>query len=437
MKKILLLCCLVFINQLVWSQITVKLTAPKLILTESSLSFYGKEYKAMFDSLGVVNFKINSSKYGYGEVSFGRTKMRIYLEPKSNLQITYLDKVDKVSGLRYIIEGTTANENLFFHKNDYKDYQLLHNEQTQFSDLVSYLKKLIAENHTIIDNLNLSEKFKELEKKRIKYLNSGYYTKFHKWSNEVYDYLRPLAIADERLFFIEEYRNFMKNAVYVMGYENQADSKSMNHLKGEFSFVENRLKRGIVNDYLVADIIVKYIKQNGIDENEELINRFRLKVKDSKLREQIDDTYNTWIGIQKGVEIPNFSFKDRTGKNVSLADFKGKYIFIDCWASWCGPCRQQIPHLKKIEKEFEGKNILFIGISSDTDHKKWLEALDSHVLEGVQLLDSDPNSEFAIFFQITTIPRFILLDKEGKVLKAIMSRPSDEGTRKMLINLDI
>jgi thiol-disulfide isomerase/thioredoxin len=107
---------------------------------------------------------------------------------------------------------------------------------------------------------------------------------------------------------------------------------------------------------------------------------------------------------------------------------KGKYVYIDVWATWCGPCRAEIPYLKKAEEKYHGKNIEFVSISVDTDkdHDKWKNFVTEKALGGIQLFaDKNWNSDFIKAFGINSIPRFILIDPNGVVVDADAKRPSN------------
>jgi thiol-disulfide isomerase/thioredoxin len=131
-----------------------------------------------------------------------------------------------------------------------------------------------------------------------------------------------------------------------------------------------------------------------------------------------------------------FDYLNFKGGNTKLSDFKGKYVYIDVWATWCGPCRAEIPFLKKTEEKYEGKNIAFVSISVDVqkDFDKWKKFVAEKQLGGVQLFaDKDWNSDFMKSYSINSIPRFILIDPSGKVVSADAARPSDS---KLLEQLD-
>ena len=138
--------------------------------------------------------------------------------------------------------------------------------------------------------------------------------------------------------------------------------------------------------------------------------------------------------LQKGERASNFIFPDTAGHYRSMADFRGKYKFIDVWATWCAPCKAEIPYLQQLEAEFQGKEIEFISISIDKNRKKWKEYVREHQLGGVQLWAGDW-SYLPEELHVGSIPRFILIDKEGNWVDTEALRPSNPALKKLLKNL--
>jgi thiol-disulfide isomerase/thioredoxin len=135
---------------------------------------------------------------------------------------------------------------------------------------------------------------------------------------------------------------------------------------------------------------------------------------------------------------PSFDYENHKGGKTKLENYKGKYVYIDVWATWCGPCRAEIPALKSVEEKYHGKNIEFLSISVDVakDHDKWKNFVTDKSLGGVQLFaDKDWNSDFMKTYGVTSIPRFILIDPSGKVVKSDAARPSDLELQKVLDSL--
>lgn len=135
-----------------------------------------------------------------------------------------------------------------------------------------------------------------------------------------------------------------------------------------------------------------------------------------------------------GMAAPDFEFPNQKGKVYSLKDFRGKYVYIDVWATWCDPCCQEIPFLKKLEKKLSKKKIVFVSLSCDKDIEAWKKMVKKDKLKGIQL-NMGKDKTFWENYLVSMIPRFILLDKEGKFVNSLMTRPSDPETEKTLLAL--
>lgn len=147
---------------------------------------------------------------------------------------------------------------------------------------------------------------------------------------------------------------------------------------------------------------------------------------------------NEILGKLNNTNSPSFDYVNHKGGNTKLEDFKGKYVYIDVWATWCGPCRGEIPFLKKTEEEYSGKNIAFVSISVDVDKdfEKWKTFVTDKELGGIQLFaDKNWNSDFIKSYGINSIPRFILIDPNGKIVNSDATRPSNPELQKELDKL--
>ncbi|MBD0824937.1 TlpA family protein disulfide reductase [Aestuariibaculum marinum] len=145
---------------------------------------------------------------------------------------------------------------------------------------------------------------------------------------------------------------------------------------------------------------------------------------------EIEESYLALKTVTKGQPSPKFEgYENIDGTTTSLDDLKGKYVYIDVWATWCGPCKAEIPYLKEVEKQYHDKNIEFVSISVDTPNNrdKWKAMVEEKELGGIQLLaDNAFDSKFVQDYLIKGIPRFILLDPQGNIVTANAPRPSNE-----------
>lgn len=143
--------------------------------------------------------------------------------------------------------------------------------------------------------------------------------------------------------------------------------------------------------------------------------------------------------LPKGAPSPVFSnYENHAGGSTSLEELKGKFVYIDVWATWCGPCKAEIPHLKKVEADFHNENIEFVSVSIDRpkDYEKWIAMVTDKELSGVQLFaDNNWESKWVKDYYIKGIPRFILIDPDGNIISPDAPRPSSPKLRTMLQEL--
>jgi len=145
--------------------------------------------------------------------------------------------------------------------------------------------------------------------------------------------------------------------------------------------------------------------------------------------------------LGKGKMSPKFeNYENFAGGTTSLDDLKGKYVYIDVWATWCAPCKAEIPHLKSLEKQYHGKNIEFVSISVDKQdaYGAWKQMVKDEELGGIQLYaDNNFESKFIAEYGINAIPRFILIDPDGKIVQADAPRPSSPNLKDLFTELGI
>ena len=123
--------------------------------------------------------------------------------------------------------------------------------------------------------------------------------------------------------------------------------------------------------------------------------------------------------IEPGQPATDFSLPQRDGTTLSLADYRGKVLVLDFWASWCAPCRASFPWMREFYKEYQSKGVEILGISIDAKRADWEKALDAEKLPWKQVLDERTgpyaNSKVASIYNVLGIPHFVVIDREGKI----------------------
>ena len=139
---------------------------------------------------------------------------------------------------------------------------------------------------------------------------------------------------------------------------------------------------------------------------------------------------------KKLIKAPDFSLADINGKRFDLSDFNGKYVYMDIWATWCGPCKVQIPFMKELEKQFHNEPIHFVSVSLDKleDKPIWEKMVRENQMSGVQLF-AGREDNFGFDYKIEYIPTFIILDKEGNIMIDGAPAPMDYQTGEINLQL--
>ena len=195
---------------------------------------------------------------------------------------------------------------------------------------------------------------------------------------------------------MKEIVNFIRN--------NPKSELSVILLGTYLSFEENEIRSGNIHSSATSKMLF-----NGLDK----------KIKTTKNGKELLITINNSEKLSLGNIAPNFTLKDLNGEKRSLSDFKGKYILIDFWASWCAPCRKEFPKLRELNEKFKSKDFQIIGISLDgkSDENKWRETIKSENLNWIQLSDLKHwDSDMVKLYSVYSIPANVLIDNTGKII---------------------
>ncbi|MCQ4875612.1 MULTISPECIES: TlpA disulfide reductase family protein [Odoribacteraceae] len=158
--------------------------------------------------------------------------------------------------------------------------------------------------------------------------------------------------------------------------------------------------------------------------------KYRLSLDELKaLRAKIDPNLNEHpytkqldefiriAAFKEGSMMPDFALPDPNGKKVSLSSFRGKYVLIDFWASWCGPCMREMPNIVKLYKECKGKDFEILGVSLDKDKGAWLNTVKEKKMRWVQVCDFEMWGTAPVkMCNVTAVPYTVLVDPNGKVI---------------------
>jgi thiol-disulfide isomerase/thioredoxin len=130
---------------------------------------------------------------------------------------------------------------------------------------------------------------------------------------------------------------------------------------------------------------------------------------------------------------PPFAITTTDGRRISLDDLAGKVVLLDFWATWCGPCREALPHMREIAKKFRGEPLVVLSISLDTDEQKWKEFIAKNEMTWLQYRDDGFEAPIAKGFRVHSIPHTFTIDADGVLQDEHIGDAAIEGKLKKLV----
>ena len=187
-----------------------------------------------------------------------------------------------------------------------------------------------------------------------------------------------------------------------------------------YNVIKEKLEGRVLYWYLARYLIhkVKINESEGLAWVQSKWEEFQQINPHPEYTEAVQAALDEALKLQPGQSAPNFTLDDLDGKPVSLSQFKGQVVLLDFWASWCGPCIGDLPHLRKIKEKTAALPVVFVNLSLDEDEAAWREAIDKHAIEGVHVR-AGSGSDVAKSYQVMGIPSYYLVDPQGFIVKSL------------------
>jgi len=391
---------------------------------------------------------------GYYTFKYANESSQIYIKPGYDLTLS-LNPLEFDESITY--EGNGSMENNYLAQKYLKEealgelnsYRYLGTlEEEEYISKMDSIKKL--QNSFLEETKDLDVDFKALEKASITYNHANNLNRFESYkrfvskdqdfkvSENFPDFENSLNLEDEKLLAVANYKMYLSD-FYTEKASELAKSDSISQELAFLQVVSDQVKSPEIKNNLLYGS-AKY----GITYTNELqayYDIFMANTTNEDHKKEITEKYHKLIKLSKGEPSPTFeNYENFAGGTTSLSDLKGKYVYVDVWATWCGPCKREIPSLKEMEKKYHEKNIAFISMSIDrkVDYDKWRNMVEEESLSGIQLFaPNDWSSDFVTKYSILGIPRFILIDKEGNIVNSNAPRPSQLELTSLFDSLDI
>lgn len=175
-------------------------------------------------------------------------------------------------------------------------------------------------------------------------------------------------------------------------------------------------------------MVLAHLKQD--DAAREQFEKYVAMVQDNTAERQRAQRYADKPELARARMAPNFDVTTADGRRLSLDDLEGKVVLIDFWATWCGPCREALPHIREIAQKFQGQPLVVLSVSLDKDEGKWKDFVAKNNMTWMQYRDGDGN--IARLFAVHAIPHTFTIDADGVLQDEHIGDASVEGKLKKL-----
>jgi thiol-disulfide isomerase/thioredoxin len=396
---------------------------------------YGRDIEV--DSDGNFSITTNVDKPTFEAMyNIGEYFMRFYVQPGG----TYIFDIDQKDETKYTITGTYEKENAVMKRYIY-DYFMTYTWKDEIDansgDFKTYKAYIDSKNKSLQEDTNATE-------------NPTFIALMSKLIEEatLYNIYYYALLAAQRTGTVVDDSDF--TAWLTSRKWGEADKQALmqygrlaNALSYEFADVDRlvalKTLKLLIPDAadltnVATSVVSTYFSQGGTGDKAKVFEYYKTICDNPQMLTSMEKAYQASQTLAAGSMAPDFEMEDTDGNKLKLSDLRGKVLYIDIWATWCGPCKQEIPYIEKLHEKYkDNPNLAFVSISVDDNLKAWQTMVEKdkpawqnyHVVGG---FDSAINKDY----YINAIPRFMLIDKDGKIISVNAERPSDPRIEEIL-----
>ena len=378
------------------NKITIEGNITNPVSNELVFNFTDTSYEARVDANGDFKITLNQDSAQYVTLLHGE-RTRMFIKPGDNIEI-HFDTKEFDETMTY---NNSPESSFLAYKLISAEEKDFYGESLYLADEVSYELELEKYKTNLMQRLDRFENgyFKRTEEKSINASIERYLKRKKSFSDRS---------EEERLYLWETSKLSREYNFYDL-------LSTLNNAEFDENLVEYEKKMKSALEPL-----------QKLNDYEKELGKITKIV--ASWRERKDDYDNMPNDGDMSID---FSYPNIAGEMISLSSFRGRLVYIDVWATWCGPCIAEIPSLERLQKDYENMDIVFLSVSVDTDKEAWEKMLTEDQLDGVQLW-ADGWSQITKSYAIFGIPRFMLVDKSGELIAVDAPRPSSYEIRSMI-----
>tara|TARA_B100000809_G_C15139148_1_gene532132 strand:- start:6811 stop:8175 length:1365 start_codon:yes stop_codon:yes gene_type:complete len=393
---------------------------------------------------GSFSDTLKIDKEGYYSLRIGRESTPVYLIQGANVGLTLNAKEFDES---LVYTGDMAAENNYL-----ASKYLLSEKELAFDKVYSlsedeFIEEVNKINASYTDLLKsstgVSKNFTKKEIKELEYAhinNLENYEQYYQYltkdtsfkaSESIYDSFKEFNFADNDAFENSNAYKRLLESHYGRVARDASSNSDKDIALAYLETVDSNFPNGMTKDALMFNYLRYGMKANNA--LEDVYNLYKNSNQNTENLSKVTSSYKVLSNLTPGKASPSFNYENFKGGKTSLEDLNGKIVYVDVWATWCGPCLREIPSLKILEADYHDKKIAFVSLSIDEkkDYDKWRTMVTEKELEGIQLMaNNDWKSKFVTDYGIKGIPRFIIIDTEGNIVNSDAPRPSNPDIRK-------
>jgi thiol-disulfide isomerase/thioredoxin len=398
---------------------------------------------ATLDKKGNFKMQFDCTAAGFVTFAHGDEITEMYITPGDDIQLT-LDTEEFDESVRYTGKGAFINTYLAqkYLQTPEATAEIYKYSPEAFSSYIDSTRGMLwnfsdqyfsQRNDYTPDELM----FIELAKNNILYDGAGQklnFASYHGYVTGKRGYIPPA-----------EYYNFLDGIPLV----NASASSSYLYLEFLKSYVDYKLKTGLaaapaadpnhmrdaiidenwqgyLRDYLHTSYIYALLSGHSFEEAENRYNHVKATLTTPSFIALLEKSFAAQKQLMPGKPAPNFTVTNLAGKTFQLLDLNGKVVYLDIWATWCGPCLKEIPAMEKLIDEMEGEDVVFLSISVDVNEAAWKKMVADKNMKGMHgISPGDFNAPIAKAYQVNGIPRYVLIDKDGNIADPNAPRPAE------------
>jgi len=287
------------------------------------------------------------------------------------------------------------------------------------------------DNFKTVNNLKPSDDFLDMQRKllRLKMLQLLDYQypqvfKVHypndtlKYPKEVDELRKKAPLNDPSLLYSDEYIQFLSN-YYRNASQAYNDSMMYSYVLQKFPAGKTR------NIFLFRSLSELISRVSDSVRRENFISQFGVNISAPRLLAALKEKNRTLNTMKRGKPAPEIHAETLSGEPFLLSSLKNRFIVLDIWATWCGPCKKEAPYFKELAESMTSENLAFVSLSIDEKKSDWKIQTHGKGSKILQLWATNAAEEMTKNYNVEYIPRFILIDDKGRIVNAQMPNPSN------------